>query len=105
MYKTREFAINGGVWKLAPVTLNDLIAVEQKSLKPESLEGVRFMVYRSLINSHPDMTLEKVGNMITMDNVSEITDILVGPSDKKDGGTPKGKVKKPKVKRRLSTQG
>jgi len=41
-----------------------------------SMEGIRFLMWRSLSKSHPEITLDYIGNMITTDNIAEVSTII-----------------------------
>ena len=81
---------------MSPITLNDLIAVEEQGLKQDSMQSVRYLLFRSLLKRHPDLVVEQVGEMVTLENIGEINDFLVGALSSTDGETPKGKA----IKRR-----
>jgi len=95
----KEITLGGDTFKVSPVTLNDLIAVEQQKIDQQSMTGIRYLLYLSLRKHHPAITPETVGELVTMQNIAEITEVLVGSlSELDEGATPKGKVR-----RRLKT--
>ena len=95
--KRKEIKLDGETYTLSPITLNDLVALEEEKINQESMAGIRHLLYLSLTKNHPALTIETVGEMVTMENIGEINDALVGSLDE-IGDTPKGKVQRRKLK-------
>ena len=70
---------DGNEYELAPVTLNLLMQVEEKFDKSyfdlvnsRRVNHIRYIVYLRLKSKYPDITEEKVGELITVDVLTEI---------------------------------
>ena len=61
---------------------------EEMTREMTSMSGVRFLLWRSMRKSDPDLRLEEMGGLIDLENFGEVADIL-----KKMGGTLPKKVK------------
>ena len=92
--KKREIELGGAKWILSPISLNDMIAIEDNDLDPDSLKAARYMLYLSLLKSHPQVTEEKAGDLMTAENMGEVTDLLVGSLSKTKGEATKGKARR-----------
>ncbi len=47
-----------------------------------SVEGITFLLWKSLSKRHKDMTLEKAADLVTLDDISTITEAIIGTSAK-----------------------
>ena len=47
-----------------------------------SIEGIRFLFWRALLPHHTEITLEEVGAIISMDNMDEMTSLMMDSEDK-----------------------
>ena len=52
----REIKLNGSTFKMAPITLNDLVAIEEQGIEQESMAGIRFLLHLSLVKHQPHLT-------------------------------------------------
>jgi len=95
----KEITLGGDQFQVSPITLNDLIALEEQKIDQESMTGIRFLLYLALVKNHPAMTPEKIGDLVTLQNIGEINEVLVGSLDKLEAG----EATKGKVRRRLKT--
>jgi len=59
--------------------LNQTISDEETEKACESIEYVFFLLWRSLNKTRPDITLDKARELLTTDNIVEITNILSNP--------------------------
>ena len=92
--KDRKIELGGAEYTISPITLNDLISIEDEGIEQDSMKGVRFLLYLSLVKKHPNMTQEKIGDLVTMENINDISDVLVGSLTQIEGEKPKGKAKR-----------
>ncbi len=70
---------DGKEYELAPMTLNILVQVEDKFEKSyfdlvnsRRLSHIRYIVYLRLKGKYPELTEEKIGELINMDVLTEI---------------------------------
>ena len=92
--KDRKIELGGAEYTISPITLNDLISIEDEGIEQDSMKGVRFLLYLSLVKKHPNMTQEKIGDLVTMENINDISDVLVGSLTQIKGEKTKGKAKR-----------
>ena len=96
--KRKEIKLDGETYTLSPITLNNLVELEEQKVDPESMSGIRYLLYLALVKDKPAMTPETVGELVTMENIGEINEALVGSLNELEGDTPKGKVARRKLK-------
>tara|TARA_R100000808_G_scaffold3448_1_gene12302 strand:- start:812 stop:1096 length:285 start_codon:yes stop_codon:yes gene_type:complete len=74
----REIELNGATYQMAPITLNDLVAIEEQGIEQETMAGIRYLLHLSLVKNQPQLTPEQVGELVTMDNINLVNEALVG---------------------------
>ena len=74
---------DGQEYELAPVTLNILVAIEDEFKLPLSevlasgkVAPIRFMLYLQLKGKYSELTLEKVGDLVNMEILSNIGSVI-----------------------------
>ena len=59
--RRKEIKLDGETYTLSPITLNNLVELEEQKVDPESMSGIRYLLYLALVKDKPSMTPEKVG--------------------------------------------
>ena len=82
----KTIKLGGKDYRLSPLNLNVLADIEEgfdcsidkvgKMLDKERASALRRLVYILLKQEYPDMTLEKIGEMIDLSNMAEVSEAL-----------------------------
>lgn len=77
-YKTK--VLSGREWNIYDFTLNDLMEAEETlgvdSEQWVGMRAIRFLTWLKLRKCEPDLTEEQVGDMVTISELDNLTDVI-----------------------------